>query len=160
MAAKERPLASKQVSSKVDIWERKLHEHREKQLINPFSQWQGATHRAKLALDDPNYGKPVEQSQTEKRGKQAHQLVGSEIMTLLQMIRNHGSINHINSLYCITFGSLFELYTRISNKVVGILLRARKYGFVDFEGEMLFQRIHDKVDIYLTKDGYNLTLIR
>ena len=157
MAAKERPLVSKQVSSKVNIWEQKLQEHREKQLINPFSQWEGAAHRERLALDDPNYGKPVEQSKTERRGKEAHHLVGSEIITLLQMIRNHGRINQINSLYCMTFGSLFELYTRISNKVVGILLRARKYGFVDFEGEMLFQRIHDNVNIYLTKAGYDLT---
>ena len=37
----------------------------------------------------------------------------------------------------------------ISNKVVGILLRARKYGFVTFEGEMLFQGQDDNVVITL-----------
>lgn len=29
------------------------------------------------------------------------------------------------------------------------MLRARKYGFLDFEGEMLWQRQDDKVRIYL-----------
>jgi hypothetical protein len=32
-----------------------------------------------------------------------------------------------------------QIYTGISNKVVGVLLRARKHKFVDFEGETLFQ---------------------
>jgi hypothetical protein len=34
---------------------------------------------------------------------------------------------------------LLQIYTSISNKVVGVLLRARKHKFVDFEGETLFQ---------------------
>jgi hypothetical protein len=34
---------------------------------------------------------------------------------------------------------LLQMYTSISNKVVGVLLRARKHKFVDFEGETLFQ---------------------
>ena len=157
MAAEQRSSSTQHVGCRVGIWERKLKEHREKQLINPFSQWEGAKHRSKLALDDVNYGKPVEGSKTEERGQKAHELVSSEIITLLQIIRNYGSINPVNSLYCIKFGLIFELYTRISNKVVGILLRARKYALVEFEGEMLFQRAHDDVDIYLTKAGFDLT---
>lgn len=35
--------------------------------------------------------------------------------------------------------------------MVGILLRARKYGYVRFEGEMLLQRRDDDVPIFLTK---------
>ena len=49
----------------------------------------------------------------------------------------------------IEFGKLFGIYTYISNKLVGILLRARKYGLVDFEGETLFQRRDDEVIISL-----------
>ena len=49
----------------------------------------------------------------------------------------------------ITFGRLFQIYTVISNKVVGVLLRARKYGFVTFEGETLFQGRDDNVVITL-----------
>ncbi|KAK8772466.1 hypothetical protein V5799_024291 [Amblyomma americanum] len=44
-----------------------------------------------------------------------------------------------------------QLYTSISNKVVGILLRARKHGLVDFEGEMLYQRRDDGVVIRLLR---------
>lgn len=144
------------VSKKVNIWEQKVEDHRQKQLINPFSEWVGASHRTKLALDDDNYGKPVEGSRTEWRGRQANQLVGSEIITLLKTIKLQGAIDRDKGLYSMSFGSLFELYTRISNKVVGILLRARKYGLVDFEGEMLFQRQHDNVVIWLTEAGNDL----
>ena len=49
------------------------------------------------------------------------------------------------------FGDLFRIYTRISDKVVGILLRAKKYGLVYFEPEMLFQGAHDDVPIFLTR---------
>ena len=55
--------------------------------------------------------------------------------------------NH--SISKIEFGKLFKIYTYISNKLVGILLRARKYGLVDFEGECLFQRQDDDVIITL-----------
>lgn len=33
----------------------------------------------------------------------------------------------------------FQIYTVISDKLVGMLLRARKHKIVDFEGECLFQ---------------------
>ncbi|EMP39086.1 Actin-binding Rho-activating protein [Chelonia mydas] len=49
----------------------------------------------------------------------------------------------------VTFRQLFETYVTISNKVVGILLRARKYGLVQFEGEMLWQGKDDNVIITL-----------
>ena len=49
----------------------------------------------------------------------------------------------------IEFGRLFEIYTHISNKLVGVLLRARKYGLVDFEGETLFQGRDNKVSVIL-----------
>ena len=49
------------------------------------------------------------------------------------------------------FGDLFKLYTRISDKVVGILLRARKYGLVHFEPEILFQGQDDNEPIFLMK---------
>ncbi len=40
----------------------------------------------------------------------------------------------------ITFGELFHIYQFVSDKVVGMLLCARKHGMVAFEGEMLYQR--------------------
>lgn len=49
------------------------------------------------------------------------------------------------------FGDLFKLYTRISDKVVGILLRARKYGLVGFQPEILFQGQDDDEPVMLLK---------
>lgn len=45
----------------------------------------------------------------------------------------------------------FQIYTCINDKLVGLLLRARKHKFVDFEGEMLFQRRDDDVPIFMLK---------
>jgi hypothetical protein len=44
-----------------------------------------------------------------------------------------------------------QIYTRISDKVVGMLLRARKYGFVEFIGEMLYQGRDDYMPVRLIK---------
>uniref|UniRef100_A0A8C2AU44 Si:dkey-29b11.3 n=1 Tax=Cyprinus carpio TaxID=7962 RepID=A0A8C2AU44_CYPCA len=49
----------------------------------------------------------------------------------------------------VRFGTLFERYVTISNKLVGVLLRARKQGLVHFEGEMLWQGRDDGVLITL-----------
>uniref|UniRef100_A0A672MK88 Actin-binding Rho-activating protein-like n=1 Tax=Sinocyclocheilus grahami TaxID=75366 RepID=A0A672MK88_SINGR len=49
----------------------------------------------------------------------------------------------------VRFGMLFERYVTISNKLVGVLLRARKQGLVHFEGEMLWQGRDDGVLITL-----------
>ena len=37
------------------------------------------------------------------------------------------------------FGDLFKFYARISDEVVGNLLRAKKYGLVGLEPETIFQ---------------------
>lgn len=39
----------------------------------------------------------------------------------------------------ISFGDLFNIYVHINDKLVGLLLRARKQKLIDFEGECLFQ---------------------
>ena len=54
-------------------------------------------------------------------------------------------------VYEITFGELFQIYTHINDKVVGLLLRARKHGLLNFEGECLFQKFSDHVEVYLMK---------
>ena len=97
---------------------------------------------------DSNYGTPVAGSKTEARGKLAHQRISNEIIELCAVIEDNGMRVDENRT-TITFGRLFDIYTVISNKVVGVLLRARKYGFVSFEGETLFQRRDDNVVITL-----------
>ncbi|NXJ03000.1 ABRA protein, partial [Psophia crepitans] len=101
------------------------------------------THRG-----DPTYGRPPEGSQTEQRGKDAHSHVGKEVEELCLIIRSTGEVGEDGHV-SVTFGQLFETYVTISNKVVGILLRARKHGLVHFEGEMLWQGKDDDVVITL-----------
>lgn len=82
------------------------------------------------------------------RGLKAHSHISKEIVELCSVIRQIG-IEKTDGSYIVTFGELFQTYTVISNKVVGLLLRARKHGLVEFEGEMLFQRRDDKKIITL-----------
>jgi hypothetical protein len=89
-------------------------------------------------------------TKTEARGIKAHESVEDEIRVLCSVIEEHGKPIE-DGLAEIKFGELFKLYQVISNKVVGVLIRARKHGFVQFEGEMLYQRRDDDVVIKLIK---------
>ena len=95
-----------------------------------------------------DYGTPISGSQTEARGKKAHQRISGEIVELCAIIEDQGH-KLDNERTQIKFGRLFDIYTVTSNKAVGVLLRARKYGFVDFQGETLFQRRDDETIITL-----------
>jgi len=44
-----------------------------------------------------------------------------------------------------------QIYVHINDKVVGLLLRARKHELLTFEGEVLFQKFHDHVPIFLLR---------
>jgi len=70
-----------------------------------------------MCKDDANYGRPVAGSKTELRGKQAGIHISSEMIELCNIIRSMGVLQQDGS-YAITFGNLFEFYTRISNKVL------------------------------------------
>ncbi|KFP78410.1 Actin-binding Rho-activating protein, partial [Apaloderma vittatum] len=116
---------------------------------NPFSNDSRlASKPARTHRGDPTYGRPPEGSRTEQRGKDAHSHVGKEVEELCLIIRSTGVVGEDGHV-SVTFGQLFETYVTISNKVVGILLRARKHGLVHFEGEMLWQGKDDDVIITL-----------
>lgn len=95
--------------------------------------------------------RPKAGSLTEFRGKKANTQIYKEIFELCQIIHENGRFikNDPQQRKEITFGELFDIYVHISNKVVGLLLRARKYELVTFEGECLFQKFHDHVPISL-----------
>jgi hypothetical protein len=61
------------------------------------------------------------------------------MVQLCEIIAQFGKPNAKTGKKEISFKQLFDVYTYISDKVVGMLLRCRKYKMVDFEGEMLFQ---------------------
>lgn len=134
------------LSSRVELWQKRSDEHKAKQKINPFSgQWD----RSGLQIDktNSNYGRPVEGSLTEFRGKRAQALIDHEIIQLCHQIAEHGCHNDKEDSYGVSFGVLFEVYTKISNKIVGLLMRARKQKLVNFEGEMLYQGRDNEVII-------------
>lgn len=136
------------IAVRANAWQQRADKQYEKPPVLAFSgrHYQNLGHHE----DDANYGRPVAGSKTELRGKQAGIHISSEMVELCNIIRSLG-VPQDDGSYAITFGDLFEFYTRISNKVVGILMRARRQGFVSFEGEMLFQRRDDDVIIRLIK---------
>jgi len=108
------------------------------------------THGHKMDKNDPNYGTPQEGSWTALRGQKAHSHVHKEILELCEFIYMHSHEDE-DERSRMLFGDLFKLYTRISDKVVGILLRARKYELVHFEPEILFQGQDDDEPVTLMK---------
>lgn len=88
-----------------------------------------------------------------KRGVKADNHIHNEVKELCQIIQQFGSKldDKPESLIGIRFKNLFNLYIKISNKLVGLLLRARKHRYVDFPGEILFQTRDDHVIISLLK---------
>lgn len=144
------------VKSLKENWQKWSSEHQESQKLNPFSHdSRGSVVAPQRGHDD--YGRPQQGSLTEKRGKEAHIHVCREVQKLCEVIRAIGERNEMNEdrhdnhrkVITVEFGKLFEHYVTISNTLVGILLRARKQGLVDFEGEMLWQGKDDHVVITL-----------
>lgn len=68
--------------------------------------------------------------------------------------KNHFFISpsvRFSSIYVFNFLHRLQIYTCINDKLVGLLLRARKHKFIEFEGEVLFQRRDDDVPIFMLK---------
>ncbi|KYO18969.1 actin-binding Rho-activating protein-like [Alligator mississippiensis] len=131
-------------------WQSWAEDHIDYQKKNPFSNDDRLLSKPVHACckGDPTYGRPPEGSKTEQRGKDAHTHVGKEVEELCMIIRSIGEKGKDGNVR-VNFQRLFETYVTISNKVVGILLRARKHGLVQFEGEMLWQGKDDNVIITL-----------
>lgn len=137
-------------------WQKWSSEHQEYQKNNPFSQYtRPSVVVPQWGQDD--YGRPLQGSMTEQRGKDAHIHISREVHELCEVIRNIGEPRDNDGdgsgkngkVITVEFGKLFDHYVTISNKLVGILLRARKQRLVDFKGEMLWQGQDDHVVITL-----------
>ncbi|KAI4811098.1 hypothetical protein KUCAC02_014019 [Chaenocephalus aceratus] len=136
-------------------WQKWSNEHREYQKLNPFSHGTRPSVAAPQRGQD-DYGKPLQGSMTEQRGKDAHTHISREVEELCEVIRNIGEPGDKDGdggddgkVVTVDFRKLFEHYVTISNKLVGVLLRARKQRLVDFEGEMLWQGKDDHAVITL-----------
>lgn len=139
------PETTASVKGLKENWLRWSSQHQEYQKQNPFS------HHTRPDVASPlkgqgDYGRPLPGSKTELRGRDAHTHVSREVTELCETIRRIGEPGKVVT---VEFGKLFDHYVTISNKLVGILLRARKQGLVEFDGEMLWQGKDDHVVITL-----------
>ncbi|NXG67983.1 ABRA protein, partial [Baryphthengus martii] len=140
------------VNSLKDRWQEWADQHIVTQKLNPFSEEfdHELAMSTRLHKGDEGYGRPKEGTKTAERAKRAEAHIHREIRDMCFIIESMAKPRP-NGKIQVTFGELFERYVRISDKVVGILLRARKHGLVDFEGEMLWQGRDDNVVITLLK---------
>ncbi|XP_068094015.1 actin-binding Rho-activating protein [Hyperolius riggenbachi] len=131
-------------------WEKWSGDHSESQKLNPFSEDFDHNYAMSLRLQkgDEGYGRPKEGTKTAERARRAEAHIHREMKDLCFIISTMAKPGKDGTIQ-VTFGELFDRYVRISDKVVGILLRARKHGMVDFPGEMLWQGRDDDVIITL-----------
>ncbi|KAM3596678.1 uncharacterized protein V6R79_018876 [Siganus canaliculatus] len=131
-------------------WQNWASEHTVNQKLNPFSEYFDYDYSMSLRLQkgQEGYGRPKDGTRTAERAKRAEQHIHREIDDMCYVIRTMADPDPDGKTR-VTFGQLFDRYVRISDKVVGILMRARKHGKVAFEGEMLWQGQDDGVIITL-----------
>ncbi|XP_072307840.1 actin-binding Rho-activating protein [Eucyclogobius newberryi] len=144
------------ISSMVDIksrWQQWSVQHVEGQKLNPFSEEfdQEYAMAQRLKKGDSGYGRPKEGSKTAQRGDRAHKHIHREMEEMVWIIKDMG-FKDKEGRTIISFGRLFDRYVKISDKVVGILLRCRKHKMLDFEGEMLWKGQDDDVMIILREE--------
>ncbi|XP_077385718.1 actin-binding Rho-activating protein [Festucalex cinctus] len=132
-------------------WQQWSEEHTEGQRLNPFSEDFDYDYAMSLRLrkGDSGYGRPKEGSKTAERGDRAHRHIRREMEEMVWIIRDMGFQDR-RGRSAVTFGRLFDRYVKISDKVVGILLRCRKHNMLHFEGEMLWKGQDDHVVITVT----------
>ncbi|NXY16728.1 ABRA protein, partial [Atrichornis clamosus] len=140
------------VHSLTDRWQEWADQHVTTQKLNPFSEEfdHELAMATRLHKGDEGYGHPKEGTKTAERAKRAEAHIHREIRDMCFIIESMAKPRPDGKIQ-VTFGELFERYVRISDKVVGILMRARKHGLVHFEGEMLWQGRDDNVIITLLK---------
>ncbi|CAF2641482.1 unnamed protein product [Rotaria sp. Silwood2] len=83
------------------------------------------------------------------RGQEIKEQVLEEMKQLCHVIQTNGQQQ--DGTITIKFGDLFEIYANISDKLVGVLLKARKQGYLTFKGEMLLQHRDEDVPIQLVR---------
>uniref|UniRef100_A0A3B3V2J2 Actin-binding Rho-activating protein n=1 Tax=Poecilia latipinna TaxID=48699 RepID=A0A3B3V2J2_9TELE len=131
-------------------WQQWSEQHMEGQKLNPFSEefdYDFAMSQ-RLRKGDSGYGRPKDGSKTAERGDRAHKHIHREMEEMVWIIKDMG-FKDKEGRTIISFGRLFDRYVKISDKVVGILLRCRKHKMLDFEGEMLWKGQDDDVIITL-----------
>lgn len=129
-------------------WANFAHSHQTMMESNPFNEdYQGPKEIFKKG--DANWGVP--QGKTLERGVKAHQYIIKEIQNLLDVMIGMAQVDKASKKFYVTFKQIFDRYVRISDKVVGLLMRAKKRKCVSFDAEMLWQGRDDNVKIFIEK---------
>ncbi|KAJ5068596.1 costars family protein abracl [Anaeramoeba ignava] len=76
--------------------------------------------------------------------------ISEEVELLIKELERLG-VKQDDGSYVTTFGEVFHdsRIEQMFESLVGILKAAKKQKAIDFKGEMLFQGVHDKVEIRL-----------
>ncbi|XP_026741036.1 actin-binding Rho-activating protein-like [Trichoplusia ni] len=151
----QRRSRSSSLTDLISAFDTKAQAHTDLQKVTAFSGSFDKSHKPTFSKDE--YGKPIPGSMTEFRGAEAQARVCTEMKELCEIINEYGKTPCKSLLppelkdatKVISFGELFTIYTVISDKLVGILLRTRKHQLTYFEGEVLFQKRDDDVPVFL-----------
>ncbi|XP_031777270.1 actin-binding Rho-activating protein isoform X2 [Nasonia vitripennis] len=131
------------------MFDQHANKHISSQNKNPFTS---GLNLPKPTFSKEEYGRPAAGSLSDIRGRKASAHILKEILELCDVIYQNGTpCRDQPEILGISFGDLFNIYVHINDKLVGLLLRARKQKLIDFEGECLFQRRDDHVPIFLVK---------
>ncbi|XP_034254800.1 actin-binding Rho-activating protein-like isoform X1 [Thrips palmi] len=143
------------LAEKVSLFNQQADRHIKKQELNPFSaaSSRSGSRSPRPTFSKDQYGKPPPGSESEYRAIKGRISMNKDILELCEILNQEGELQIVDGMpvKVMCFRDVFQLYTVINDKVVGLLLRARKQGLVDFEGETLFQRRDDHVLIGLIK---------
>lgn len=75
---------------------------------------------------------------SEQRAQEANEKLNFEIWEICDTIKTIG-LPDDDGGFMVEFGELFDAYSTVSSQTVGLLIRARRRGHVDFEGENLLK---------------------
>eukprot|EP00946_MAST-07B_sp_MAST-7B-sp1_P000707 g707.t1 len=130
------------IKARLAMWQKKTDDYAEGQKGNVFSSSYAGGGK-KLKAGDAEYGKAKAGSKTEQRAKAAKE------WCLVSVIMDIGYDDPETGFKSIKFGPLFVAYQDISDTLVGILMRGKKYKRLTYKGQMLFQGMHDNVVIQI-----------
>ncbi|KAH8262032.1 hypothetical protein KR038_005951, partial [Drosophila bunnanda] len=145
------PQQDTSVSSRITLFNQAAEQHQNWMMINPFAHY-NVSDMPKRSFGQDEYGKPPAGSLSEQRALQASVWALEQMLQLCEVIESNGEPDPDDQrLRRLEFGHLFNLYSDISDKLMGTMLAARKNGFVEFNGETLFQGRDEIVPVRLLR---------
>ncbi|KAH8345735.1 hypothetical protein KR067_002851, partial [Drosophila pandora] len=146
------------VSSRITLFNQHAEQHQNWMMINPFAHY-NVSEMPKRSFGQEEYGRAPAGSRSEQRALAANVRALQEILQLCEQIEKSGQEDtERHGGKTVAFGALFDIYNDISDKLLATLLGARKYGFVDFSGETLFQGRDETVPVRLVRPFQELKM--